>query len=332
MTRAPLTEDLMQLPRRAFLQLAAGAAVLPAASRFARAQAYPARPMRCFVGYAAGGGTDIFVRLVGQPLSERLGQSFVIENRAGAASNIATEAVVRAPADGYTLLGTDGAAAVNATLYDNLTFNFIRDIAVVGLIRGPLAVMVHPSAPAKTIPEFIAYAKAHPVTMASSGTGNPTHLAGELFKTMAHIEMTHVPYRGAAPAITDLLGGQVDVYFGSIPAAIEHIRAGKLRVLALTSLTRFETLPDAPLVADVLPGYEASQWFALGLRTSTPMDIIERLNRELSAILADAKLQARLLELGTKPFPGSTAELAKFVAEETEKWAKVVKASGAKPE
>ena len=322
----------MKLSRRGLL-LAAGVAALPAVARTALAQqAYPTRPIRCLVGYAAGGGTDIFVRLVGQPLSERLGQSFVIENRAGAASNIATEAVVRAPADGYTLLGTDGAAAVNATLYHNLTFNFIRDIAVVGLIRGPLAVMVHPSVPARTIPEFIAYAKANPVTMASSGTGNPTHLAGELFKTMAHIEMTHVPYRGAAPAITDLLGGQVHVYFGSIPAAIEHIRAGKLRVLALTSLTRFATLPDAPLVADVLPGYEASQWFALGLRTSSPMEIIERLNRELAAILADTRLQARLLELGTIPFPGTTAELGKFVAEETVKWAQVVKASGAKPD
>jgi len=321
----------MTLSRRALL-LAVGAAALPAVSRTAVAQAYPTRPVRCLVGYAAGGGTDIFVRLVGQPLSERLGQSLVVENRPGAASNIATEAVVRAPADGYTLLGTDGAAAVNATLYDNLTFNFIRDIAVVGLIRGPLAVMVHPSVPARTIPEFIAYAKANPVTMASSGTGNPTHLAGELFKTMAHIEMTHVPYRGAAPAITDLLGGQVHVYFGSIPAAIEHIRAGKLRVLALTSLTRFATLPDAPLVADVLPGYEASQWFALCLRTSSPMEIIERLNRELAAILADARLQARLLELGTIPFPGTTAELGKFVAEETVKWAQVVKASGAKPD
>jgi tripartite-type tricarboxylate transporter receptor subunit TctC len=322
----------MTLSRRALLHLAAGAAALPAVSRAALAQDYPMRPIRCLVGYAAGGGTDIFVRLVGQPLGERLGQSIVIENRAGAASNIATDAVVRAPADGYTLLGTDGAAAINATLYNNLTFNFIRDIAVVGLIRGPLVVMVHPSVPARTIPEFIAYAKANPVTMASAGTGNPSHLAGELFKAMAHIEMTHVPYRGAVPAITDLLGGQVHVYFGSIPAAIEHIRAGKLRVLAVTTSTRFPTLPDAPVVADFLPGYEASQWFALGLRTSTPMEIIERLNRELGAILADANLQARMLELGTKPLPGTTAELGKFVAEETEKWAKVVKASGAKPE
>jgi len=323
----------MKLSRRALLQLAAGAA-LPAAARIAMAQAYPTRPIRCLVGYAAGGGTDIFVRLVGQALNERLGQSLVIENRAGAASNIATEAVVRAPADGYTLIGTDAAAAINATLYDNLSFNFVRDIAVVGLIRGPLVVMVHPSVPARTIPEFIAYAKASPgkVSMASAGTGNPTHLAGELFKVMTGVEMTHVPYRGAAPAITDLLGGQVQVYFGSIPAAIEHIRAGKLRVLAVTTAARFETLGDVPTVAEFVPGYEASQWFAMGLRASTPVEIIDRLNREIDAILADARLQARLLELGTRPFPGSAAALGRFVAEETEKWAKVVKASGAKPE
>jgi tripartite-type tricarboxylate transporter receptor subunit TctC len=303
-------------------------------SRIARAQAYPTRPVRCIVGYPAGGGTDIFVRLLGQSLSERLGQSFVIENRGGASSNIATDLVVRAPADGYTLLGTDAAAAINATLYDNLNFNFIRDIAVVGMIRGPLAMMVHPSVPAKTVPEFIAYAKANPgkVSMASAGNGNATHLAGELFKTMAHVEMIHVPYRGAAPAITDLLGGQVQIYFGSIPAAIEHIRAGKLRVLAVTTATRFEGLPDAPTVAEFIPGFEASQWFAVGLRKSTPAEIIDRLNRESNAALADAKMKARLADLGTTAFPGSAADLAKFVAEETEKWGKVVKVSGAKPE
>jgi tripartite-type tricarboxylate transporter receptor subunit TctC len=324
----------MELLRRRFLQLAAGAAALPAVSRTAGAQAYPARPVRCIVGYPAGGGTDIFVRLLGQSLSERLGQSFVIENRGGASSNIATDLVVRAPADGYTLLGTDAAAAINATLYDNLNFNFIRDIAVVGMIRGPLAMMVHPSVPAKTVPEFIAYAKANPgkVSMASAGNGNATHLAGELFKTMAHVEMIHVPYRGAAPAITDLLGGQVQIYFGSIPAAIEHIRAGKLRVLAVTTATRFEGLPDAPTVAEFIPGFEASQWFAVGLRKSTPAEIIDRLNRESNAALADAKMKARLADLGTTAFPGSAADLAKFVAEETEKWGKVVKVSGAKPE
>jgi tripartite-type tricarboxylate transporter receptor subunit TctC len=324
----------MKLPRRLFLQLAAGAVALPAVSRLARAQAYPARPVRCIVGYAAGGGTDIFVRLLGQSLSERLGQPFIVENRAGAAGNIATDAVVRAPADGYTLLGTDAAAAINATLYDNLNFNFIRDIAVVGMIRGPLVVMVHPSVPAKTILEFIAYAKANPgkISMASAGTGNPTHLAGELFKVMTHVDMIHVPYRGAGPAITDLLGGQVQIYFGSVPAAIEHIRAGKLRVLAVTTATRFEQLPDVPTVADFVPGYQASQWFAVGLRKSTAAEIGEQLNREINAVLTDAKMKVRLADLGTTAFPGSPADLASFVAEETDKWGKVVKISGAKPE
>jgi tripartite-type tricarboxylate transporter receptor subunit TctC len=324
----------MKLPRRRFLHLAAGAAALPAVSRLAGAQAYPTRPVRCLVGYAAGGGTDIFVRLLGQSLSERLGQPFVVENRAGAAGNIATEAVVRAPADGYTLIGTDAAAAINATLYDNLNFNFVRDIAVVGMIRGPLVVIVHPSVPAKTLPEFIAYAKANPgkISMASAGTGNPTHLAGELFKVMTRTDMTHVPYRGAGPAITDLLGGQVQVYFGSAPAAIEHIRAGRLRALAVTSSTRFELLPDIPTVADFVPGYEASQWFAVGLRKSTPAEIIDQLNKEIDAVLADAKMKARLADLGTTVFLGSPADLAKFVAEETDKWGKVVKASGVKPE
>jgi tripartite-type tricarboxylate transporter receptor subunit TctC len=324
----------MKLPRRRFLQLAAGAAALPAVSPLAWAQSYPARPVRCLVGYAAGGGTDIFVRLLGQSLSERLGQPFVVENRAGAAGNIATDAVVRAPADGYTLLGTDAAAAINATLYDNLNFNFIRDISVVGMIRGPLVVMVHPSVPAKTIPEFIAYAKANPgkISMASAGTGNPTHLAGELFKVMTHVDMIHVPYRGAGPAITDLLGGQVQVYFGSVPAAIEHIRAGKLRVLAVTTTTRFEELPDVPTVADFVPGYQASQWFAVGLRRSTAAEIGEQLNREINAVLTDAKMKVRLADLGTTAFPGSPADLASFVAEETDKWGKVVKISGAKPE
>jgi tripartite-type tricarboxylate transporter receptor subunit TctC len=324
----------MKLPRRRFLHLAAGAAALPAVSRIAWAQAYPARPIRCIVGYAAGGGTDIFVRLLGQSLSERLGQPFVIENRAGATSNIATEVVARAPADGYTLLGTDAAAAINATLYDNLNFNFIRDFAVVGMIRGPLVMMVHPSVPAKTVPEFIAYAKANPgkISMASAGTGNPSHMAGELFKVMTNVDMTHVPYRGAGPAVTDLLGGQVQVYFGSAPAAIEHIRAGKLRVLAVTTATPFEGLPGVPTVANFVPGYEASQWFAVGLRKSAPAEIVDQLNKEINAVLADAKMQARLADLGTTVFPGSPADLAKFVVEETDKWGKVVKASGAKPE
>jgi tripartite-type tricarboxylate transporter receptor subunit TctC len=324
----------MKLSRRRFLHLAAGAATLPAASRIAKAQAYPARPVRWIVGYPAGGGTDIFVRLVGQSLSERLGQSFVIENRSGAASNIATEVVVRAPADGYTLLGTDAAAAINATLYDNLSFNFVRDIALVGVVRGPLVMMVHPSVPAKTVPEFIAYARANPgkISMASAGNGNATHLAGELFKVMTRTDMAHVPYRGAAPAVTDLLGGQVQIYFGSLPATIEHIRSGRLRALAVTTSTRFETLPDLPTVGDFVPGYEASQWFAGGLRKNTAAEIIDRLNTEISAILADQKMKARLVDLGTTVFPGSAADFARFIAEETDKWGKVVKFSGAKPD
>jgi tripartite-type tricarboxylate transporter receptor subunit TctC len=324
----------MKLSRRRFLHLAAGAATLPAVPRIAKAQAYPARPVRWIVGYPAGGGTDIFVRLVAQSLSERLGQSFVIENRSGAASNIATEVVVRAPADGYTLLGTDAAAAINATLYDNLSFNFVRDIALVGVVRGPLVMMVHPSVPAKTVPEFIAYARANPgkISMASAGNGNATHLAGELFKVMTRVDMAHVPYRGAAPAVTDLLGGQVQIYFGSLPATIEHIRSGRLRALAVTTSTRFETLPDIPTVGDFVPGYEASQWFAGGLRKNTAAEIIDRLNTEISAILADQKMKARLVDLGTTVFPGSAADFARFMAEETDKWGKVVKFSGAKPD
>ena len=324
----------MKLPRRKFLHLAAGAAALPAVSRIARAQAYPSRPLRCIVGYAPGGMTDIFVRLVGQPLSERLGQPFVIENRAGAASNIATEAVVRAPADGYTLLGTDAAAAINATLYDNLGFNFVRDIAVVGIIRGPLLVAVHPSVPAKTVPEFITYAKANPgkISMASAGSGSPPHLAGELFKAMTNVDMTHVPYRGGGPAVGNLLGGQVQVYFGSFSLVIEHIQAGKLRVLAVTTPTRFESLPDIPTVGEFVPGYAANQWFAIGLRKNTPAEIISRLNSEVNTVLTDAKIQARLAALGTKTFSGSLADLGMFIVDETEKWGKVIRAANIKAE
>jgi tripartite-type tricarboxylate transporter receptor subunit TctC len=324
----------LKLPRRKFLHIAAGAAALPVLSRIARAQAYPSRPLRCIVGYAPGGATDIVVRLVGQLLAQRLGQPFVIENRAGAASNVATEAVVRAPADGYTLLGTDAAAAINATLYDNLNFNFIRDIAIIGIVQGPLLVTVHPSVPAKTIPEFIAYAKANPgkINMASAGSGNPTHLAGELFKVMTKVDMTHVPYRGGGPAVVDLLGGQVQVYFGSFSLVIEHIRAGRLRALAVTTPTRFDSLPDIPTVGEFVPDYAASQWFAIGLRKNTPAEIISRLNNEVNAVLTDAKIQARLADLGTTTFRGSLADLGMFIVEETEKWAKVVKFSGARPE
>jgi tripartite-type tricarboxylate transporter receptor subunit TctC len=323
----------MRIQRRRFLQLAAGAAVQPILPSIASAQAYPVRPVRWIVGYPAGGGTDIFIRLLAQPLAERLGQQFVIENRSGAASNIATEAVVRAPADGYTLLGTDAAAAINATLYDNLNFNFIGDIVLVGIIHGPLVMLVHPSVPAKTVPEFIAYAGAHPgqIGMASAGVGNATHMAGELFKVMTRIDMTHIPYRGAAPAVTDLLGGQVRVYFGSLPATIEHIRSGKLRALAVTTSTRFEALPDTPTVGDFVPGYEASQWFAAGLRIGTAAEIVEKLNKEINIVLVDAKMKTRLADLGTTVFPGTLDDFRKFIAQETDKWAKVVKFSGAKP-
>jgi tripartite-type tricarboxylate transporter receptor subunit TctC len=316
------------------LSLAGAAVALPAVSRIAWAQAYPTRPIHIIVGYAPGGGTDIFVRLTTQFLTERFGQTFVIENRPGAASNIATEVVVRAPADGYTLLATDAAAAINATLYTNLNFNFVGDFAVVAMISGPLLLILHPSVPAKTVPEFIAYAKANPgkISMASAGTGNATHMAGELFKVMTHIEMTHVPYRGAGPAITDLLGGQVQVYFGSAPAAIDHIRAGRLRALAVTSATRFEGLPDFPAVADFVPGFEASQWFAVCLRKSSPAEIIDALNKEFGAVLADAKMKARLADLGTTVVRGSADDLGKFVADETEKWAKVIRTSNIKAE
>jgi tripartite-type tricarboxylate transporter receptor subunit TctC len=324
----------MKVPRRKFLQLAAGAAAVPALPRIATAQTYPTRPVRCIVGYAPGGGTDIFVRLVAPLLSERLGQPLVIENQPGATSNIATEAVVRAPADGYTLLGTDAAAAINATLYPNLSFNFVRDIALVGLIRGPLVMIVHPSVPAKSVPEFIAYAKnnAGKISMASAGSGNATHLAGELFKVMAGVDMTHVPYRGAAPAITDLLGGQVQVYFGSFSVAVEHIRAGKLRPLAVTTSSRFQLLPDVPTIGEFVPGYEASQWFTMGLRKSTAPEIVGTLNAGIAAVLMEDKIKARLAELGTTAFLGSRAELATFLADETDKWGKVVTSSGAKPE
>jgi tripartite-type tricarboxylate transporter receptor subunit TctC len=324
----------MNLPRRRFLHLAVGAAALPAMSRIARAQAYPSRPLRCIVGYAPGGGTDLFIRLIGPPLAERLGQPLVIENRTGATSNIATETVIRAPADGYTLLGTDAAAAINATLYDNLAFNFIRDVALVGVTRSPLVMVVHPSVPARTIPEFIAFTKGNPgkVSMASAGAGNPSHLAGELFKVMSGADMAHVPYRGAAPAITDLLGAQVHVYFGNFGVSVEHIRAGRLRALAVTTAARFASLPDAPTIGEFVPGYEASQWFAMGVRRSTPQEIIDSLNRETSAVLADPKIQARLVDLGTTAVRGSAADLSKFTVDETEKWAKVIKFANIKPD
>jgi tripartite-type tricarboxylate transporter receptor subunit TctC len=322
----------MKLPRRNFLHLAAGAAALPAAvSRFAFAQAYPSRPVRLLVGFSAGGNADTIARPMGQWLSERLGQPFVIENRPGASTNIATETVVRAPADGYTLLMVGPTQAINATLYEKL--NFIRDIApVAGIISTANALIVNPSVPAKTVPDFIAYAKANPrkVNMASGGTGTPSHIAGELFKMMTGIDMLHVPYRGAAPVLTDLMGGQVQVYFGPITASIEHIKAGRLRALAVTTATRSEVLPDIPTVGEFVPDYEASTWYGVGAPKATPAEIVDKLNREFNAGLADPKIKARLADLGGVPMPMTPPDFGKFIVDETEKWAKVVKFAGVK--
>jgi tripartite-type tricarboxylate transporter receptor subunit TctC len=323
----------MKLPRRNFLHLAAGAAALPALSRVAWAQAYPTRPVRIIAGFAPGGGVDIIARLIGQWLSERLGQQFIVENRPGAATNIATEAVVRAPPDGYTLLLVNAANAFNATLYDKLNFNFIRDIApVASVTRGPYVMVVHPSVPAKTVPEFIAYAKANPrkLNMASGGVGSPAHVAGELFKMMAGVDLVHVPYRGAGPGLTDLLAGQVQVYFPTTVASIAYIRAGRLRALAVTAATRAEVLPDIPTVGEFVPGYEASQWYGVGAPKATPAEIVEKLNKEINASLADPKLQARLADLGGTVLVGSPADFGKFIVEETEKWAKVINFAGIK--
>jgi tripartite-type tricarboxylate transporter receptor subunit TctC len=309
--------------------------MIVAAEKLAWAQTYPSRPIRLIVGFAAGGPTDITARLIGQWLSERLGQQCVIENRPGAGSNIAAEAVVNAPADGYTLLILGATNAINATLYEKLNFNFIRDIApVAGLIRVPLVMEVHPSVPAKSVWEFIAYAKANPgkINMGSGGNGTTLHVSGELFKLMAGLDMVHVPYRGAAPMLVDLIGGQVQVAFDPMPSSIEYIRAGKLRPLAVTTAERSLTLSDLPTVGDFVPGYEASSWYGVGAPRGTPADIIERLNREINAGLADAKVKARLNDLGGLPLTGSAAAFGQFIADETEKWAKVVKFSGAKPD
>ncbi len=321
--------------RRRFLRMSAGAAALAAASRTARAQTYPARPVRLIIGYPPGGSADITARLMGQWLSERLGQQFVIESRPGAGTNIATEAVVRAAPDGYTLLLVAPANAINATLYDKLNYNFIRDVApVAGLIRFPNVMVVNPSVPANTIPEFIAYAKANPgkLNMASSGNGSTIHVSGELFKMMTGVNMVHVPYRGGAPALTDMISGQVQVMFDNVPTSIEFIRADKLRPLAVTTAARSDVLPDLPTVADFVPGYEASAWYGIGAPKGTSDEIIDRLNKEINAILADPKAKARLADLGATVLAGSPADFGKLVAEETEKWGKVVKFSGAKPD
>jgi tripartite-type tricarboxylate transporter receptor subunit TctC len=325
----------MKLPRREFLHLAAGAAALPAVSRIARAQTYPSRPVRLIVPLAAGGASDITARLIGQWLSERLGQQFIIENRPGAGNNVGTEAVVRAPADGYTLLLVALANATNATIYDKLNFNFIRDIApVAGVLRGTYVMVVNPSVPAKSVPEFIAYAKTNPrkVNKAATGTGTGDHIAGELFNIMAGLNLVHVPYRGGAPALTDLMSGQVQVYFPSTVSSIEYIKTGRLRALAVTTATRSELLPDIPTVGEFVPGYEASFWYGVGAPKATPPEIVDKLNKEINAGLADPKIKARLADLGGAVLALSPADFEKLIADETEKWAKVIRAANIKPE
>jgi tripartite-type tricarboxylate transporter receptor subunit TctC len=325
----------MKLPRRNFLHLAASAAVLSAVSRIAWAQTYPTRPVRMIVPVAPGGNADIAARLIGPWLSERLGQQFVIDNRPGAGGNIGTEAVVRASPDGYTLLLVVSANTINATLYDKLNFNFMRDIApVAGIIVYSNVMVVHTSVPAATVPEFIAYAKANPgkLTMASAGVGTASHLEGELLKMMAGVEMVHVPYRGGGPAYNDLLGGQVQVMFPSTVSSIGYIRAGRLRALAVTTATRSDVLPDIPTLAEFVPGYEASGWSGIGAPKATPAEIVDKLNKEVNAALADPKMRARLADLGGTPLPGSPGDFAKLIADETEKWGNVIRALNIKAE
>jgi tripartite-type tricarboxylate transporter receptor subunit TctC len=325
----------MKFLRRHFLRLAAGAAALPFVSRTARAQAYPTRPVRIIVPFAPGGSTDISARLTGQWLSERLGQQFVIENRPGAGSNVGTEVVVNAPPDGYTLLLVGASSAINMTLYEKLSFNFLRDITpIAGIISIPFTMVVRPSFPAKTVSEFIAHAKVNPdkVNIASGGNGTAGHLSGELFKMMAGVNMVHVPYRGEALALTDMLGGQVQVMFATMPASIEHIRAGKLRALAVTTAARSEVLPEIPTVGEFLAGYEASGWQGVGAPKNTPTEIINKLNSEINAAFADPKIKARLADLGGTALVNSPANFAKLIAEETEKWGKVVRAANIKAE
>jgi tripartite-type tricarboxylate transporter receptor subunit TctC len=326
----------MKLPRRTFLHLAAGAAALPAVSRIARAQTYPSRPVRIIVPFAPAGTTDILARLIGQRLSERLGQPFVIENRPGASTMIGTEAVVRSPADGYTLMLIATASAINPTLYENkISYNFLRDITpVASIVRVPNVVVVHPSLPVTTIPELIAYAKANPgrINVESPGAGTSSHLAGELFRVMTGVNMVHVQYRGNAPALIDLLAGQVQLGFDTMPASIEYIRAGKLRALGVSTLARSQTLPDLPSVSEFVPGYESSGYFGLGAPGKTPSEIVEKLNKEIDAALGDPKLKAQLADLGGMILAGSPTDFRTLIAGETEKWAKVIRAANIKPE
>ena len=325
----------MKLLRRQFLKLAGIIVAAPAFPRLASALDYPTRPVRIVAGFAAGGGVDITARLIGQWLTDRLGQSFVIENRAGAGGNIGTEAVANAAPDGYTLLLATVPNAVNASLYEKLNFNFIRDIVpVAGIIRVPMVILLNPSVPAKTVPEFIAYAKANPgkVNMASAGNGSAPHMAGELFKMMAGVNLVHVPYRGQGPALTDLLGGEVQVLFATAPGTTDYIATRKLRALAVTSASRAEVLPELPTVADSVPGYETNQWYGICAPGNTPAEIVDKLNKEINAAIADPGMKARFAVIGGEPLPGSPAEFGKLIAEETEKWAKVVRAAGIKPE
>jgi tripartite-type tricarboxylate transporter receptor subunit TctC len=325
----------MKLLRRKFLHLAAGAAALPVLARIAQAQTYPNRPVRIIVGFAPGSASDILTRLIGQSLSERLGQPFVIENRGGAGGTLGTEMVVRAPPDGYTLVYCSSADGINATIYDKLNFVFLRDIApVASFARGPLVLVVHPSFPAKTLPEFITYAKANPgkVNFASAGIGTLVHMAGELFKSMASVNLVHIPYRGLGPAVTDLLGGQVQSIFSTTPPSIEHVRTGKLRALAVTSATRFEALPDLPTIGDFLPGYEATLLSGFGAPRNVPAEVVDRLNKEINAIVADPGIKARLADLGNEPVSMTSADFGKVLADETAKWAKVIRAANIKPQ
>jgi tripartite-type tricarboxylate transporter receptor subunit TctC len=325
----------MTFPRRAFLHLAVGAAALPAASRMARSQAYPSRPARIIVGFPAGGATDIQARLMGQWLSDRLGQQFIVENRAGASGNIGTEAVARAPADGYTLLQIVTPHAINAALYTNLSFDFARDIApVICVARLAYVVVVHPSVPATTLPEFIAHAKANPgkINYGSAGPGTPQNIACELFKMMAGVNLVHVPYRGGAPAVTDLIGGHLQVIFCPVSESIEQIKSGKLRALAVTTAKRLDVFPDLPTIGDFVPGYEASGFAGIGVPRGTPAEIIDLLNKELNAGVADAKIKARIVELGGTVLGGSPAEFATILSEATEKWGRVIKFAGIKVE
>jgi len=319
--------------RRRFLHLAAGAAALPLVPHGAQAQAYPSKPVHLINGFAPGGSADILARLMAQWLTERMGQQFIVENRAGAGTNIATEAVINSPPDGYTMMFVTGANFINATLYQNLKFNFIRDMAPVALLaREPNAMVVHPSVPAKTLAEFIAYAKSNPgkVTMASGGNGAPSHISGEMFKMMAGVDMVHVPYRGAGPALVGVLGAQAHVYFSPMSAAIENVRAGRLRALAVTTTQRSEALPDLPAIVELVPGYDAAQVYGIAVPKNTPREIVDRLNKEINAVLASPAAKAKLKDLGETPLGGTADEFAKLIASETERWGKVVKFSGAK--